>query len=167
VGEVDRDGVVRPLILTVASMPLATWLAQPGESDCAARALARRPALSVGGRYRAFFLHTCAGMCTGGSQFADAWNVVVQDRSTGQVSVSTDAFATPHALAVSDSGQGAVSAGYRGAEGIWYCTSAACTEPEQLAKGAFTSPDFSPNHDKLVAARIGGTHPEMINLPRA
>jgi hypothetical protein len=74
-------------------------------------------------------LYACADGCTGDSEFAEAWNVVVQDRSTGQVSVSTEAFATSPALAVSDSGEVAVSAAYRGAAGIWYCTSAACTEP--------------------------------------
>jgi hypothetical protein len=166
VGEVDRGGVVRPLALAVASMPLAAWFPQPGASSCAARALARRAAVAAGGRFWAFFLHACDVLCAGDGEFAGAWKVIVQDRVTGWVSVSASTFTTPHGLAVSDDGAVAVSAGYQGSVGLWYCSSATCTEPSRLAKGIFDSPDFGPGGDKLAAVEIGGTDPEVISIRR-
>ena len=155
VGELDRSGVIRPLM---AGFP------QPGDSGCAASALARWPAVAPGGRYLAYFLHSCDGRCTGEGEFEGAWRVTVQDRVTGHVEVSASTFARPHGLAVSDGGTIAVSARLRDTTGIWFCPSPTCAEPRRVATGAFQSPDFRADGTMLVAVEIGEKEPRLIDL---
>jgi hypothetical protein len=167
VGEIDREGVVRPLALTVDTVSLATAFPPPGysrHSSCVARAVARRPAAAANGRYVAFFLHVCAGTCTGDREFDEDWLVVVHDRGSGRVTVSPRRFRQPHGLAVSDDGAVAISARYNNTVGIWYCPAANCAEPRRLVGGAFQSPNFGPDGAKIVAVEIGATHPKVVDV---
>jgi hypothetical protein len=153
VGEVSVDGV-QPVALTVVTptgtVSLASDLPPPGGSGCTAHALARRPTIAENGRYLAFFLHTCDDWCTGEREFDEDWRVVVQDRSTGRIDVSSPRFRTPHDLAVSNDGALAISARYNDTTGVWYCTAGLCEQPRRLAEGTFYSPNFRPDGARMV-----------------
>jgi hypothetical protein len=169
VGEVDGVGTIRPLRLTVAlptgPVSLATALPQPGASDCAARALARHPAVAANERYTAFFLHPCADGCAGTDQeYRDEWHVIVHDRTSGSSTVSPHRFGDPHGLAVTDDGALAISASYNDVTGVWYCQPHGCAQPRRLAKGTFLSPNLRNDNAELIAVENGGTEPTRIKV---
>ncbi|MEU0563210.1 hypothetical protein [Dactylosporangium sp. NPDC006015] len=139
VGEVDTDGVIRPLHLTVllptTSVPLTTSLPPPDATDCTAHTLARAPAVSTNERYTAFFLHPCPDQCAGTEQeWQREWFVVVHDRITGHSAASPHPFRRPYDLAVADDGALVISARYGDTTGLWYCQPQDCTRPRSLAE---------------------------------
>jgi hypothetical protein len=169
VGEVDTDGVIRPLHLTVLlptnSVPLATTLPSPDATECTAHTLAQAPAVSANERYTAFLLHPCPDQCAGTEQdWQGEWFVVVHDRITGHSTASPHPFHRPYDLAVADDGALVISARYGDTTGLWYCQPQDCTRPRRLAEGVFFSPSFRHDNACLIAVENGEIEPTVIEL---
>jgi hypothetical protein len=169
IGRLDSGGDVRPLALTVplpgGSVSLAADLPPPGGSGCAARGLARRPAITANGQYLGFFARRCDGPCAGLPEFNGEWFVVIHDLVQQTVRVLPGGFSTPYALALTDSGAVAVSARHGGEPGVWLCSKGQdtdCSRPKRLAEGIFFSAQFRADGRRLVAVKQGEQEPVQI-----
>ncbi|MGI5240357.1 hypothetical protein [Dactylosporangium sp. CA-139066] len=169
---------VHPLDLEVvvsgSSVRLADALPEVGGAGCAARALARAPALSSHGRFLAFFVHVCATPCSGpmpdaqpGPVAVDAiWRIAVQDRLNGTVTVADAEFRWPLGAALTDDGVLVISAGQGDTAGLYQCGIMTCDNPARLASGRFDSVQIRPDGEELVALRQGADEPTFVPLRR-
>ena len=170
--------VVHPLDLEVvvsgARLHLADALPEVGAPGCAARALARAPALSPHGRYLGLFVHVCAAPCNGPMPDArpgpvavgEIWRIAVQDRVSGTVTVTGAAFRWPLDTALTDEGVLVISAGLGDTAGLYQCRITTCGTPARLASGRFNSVRIRPDGNELIALRQGTDEPIFVPLTR-
>ncbi|MER7273774.1 hypothetical protein ABT369_04915 [Dactylosporangium sp. NPDC000244] len=162
------------VVLPGGSLRLADALPEVGGAGCAARSLARAVSLSPHGRYLGFFVHVCATPCAGPMPDArpgpvavdEIWQVVVQDRINGTVTVPGARFRWPLNTAMTDEGVLVISAGQGDEAGLYRCRITTCDTPIRLANGRFGSVHIRPDGDEIIALRQGTDEPTFIPLGR-